>query len=254
MAIIRDEAVVLRRLEYSETSQIIVLFAREHGKIRVIAKGIKRSTKTRFAPGVDLLDIGHATINRRVEGSSNLATMTEWKQTQSLSGLREKLSRLHGAEYAAEVTAQLTEDWDPHDGLFDRLTTCLTELSEADEPLGAVVVYQAALLTAVGSMPVFDVCVRCRRETDLICFSSFEGGMTCRSCEPTLKERRRVLPATLDILRGKETPRSAEGAFALLNYHIAHLMGRSPLLAEKLLSPERHRLLPRGGRTFDRRG
>jgi len=230
-----------------------VLFARDHGKVRVIAKGIKRSTKTRFAPSVDLLDIGHATINRRVERSSNLATMTEWKQTQSLSGLRGKLSRLHGAEYAVEITGQLTEDWDPHEGLFDLLTTCLTELSEADEPLGAVVIYQAALLTTVGSMPVFDVCVRCRRETDLVCFSSFEGGMACRSCESALKERRRVLPATLDVLRGRATPRSAEGAFALLNYHIAHLMGRSPLLADKLLSPERHRLLPRDGRTFDRR-
>ena len=47
-----DQAIVLGRLDYSETSQVHVLFAREHGKVRAIAKGIKRGTKKRFAAAV----------------------------------------------------------------------------------------------------------------------------------------------------------------------------------------------------------
>src|SRR5215510_10576041 len=99
MPLLRDSAVVLGRLDYSETSQILVLFTREQGKVRAIAKGAKRSTKARFAPGIDLLDIGSVVISVRHERAEGLATLTEWKQTRSLSGLREKLERLSAAQY-----------------------------------------------------------------------------------------------------------------------------------------------------------
>ena len=106
MALISDSAVVLTRLDYSETSQVIVLLTRAHGKVRAIAKGIKRGTKKRFAAGIDLLDVGQVVVSSRYERGPGLATVTEWKQTRSLSGLREKLFRIQGAQYVAEITAQ----------------------------------------------------------------------------------------------------------------------------------------------------
>jgi DNA repair protein RecO len=90
MATISDDAVVLARLDYSETSQVIVLFTRSYGKVRAIAKGIKRHTKTRFAVGIDLLDIGHVVVSAHPDRSAALATVTEWNPAASLSGLREK--------------------------------------------------------------------------------------------------------------------------------------------------------------------
>ncbi len=303
MAIIRDQAVVLARFDYSETSQVIVLLTRQHGKVRAIAKGIKRGTRNRFAVGIDLLDIGQVVASSRQERSANLATVTEWKQTHSLSGLREKLFRIHGAEYMAEVTGHLTEDWDPHVELFDALVAALLALCEAPEPLTPVVAYQLRLLESIGSQPGFDTCLRCGRSNDLTHFSSLEGGVICRHCEPGQVEKWAVSPATLAILttmarrsvqrsrvawprlRGhvdRETERapvcgtdfpvgqmtdwkvgptdathetaggarpttagygSLVGPFATLNYHIAHLMGREPLLASKLVPPARRRVV-----------
>ena len=243
MPLIRDTAVVLRRLDYSETSQVIVLFTREHGKVRAIAKGIKRSTKTRFATGIDLLDVGRVLFSSRQERSPTLATMTEWKQARSLSGLREKLFRLHGGQYAAEITGHLTEDWDPHGGLFDALTSTLAELSWALEPLGSVVRYQFDLLESIGSLPRFDACVLCGRVTDLTHFSSFEGGMVCRHCEPVQIEKREVSRATLRLLQSRGRGEALTAPFAVLNYHLAHLMGREPLLASRLVPPSRRRMV-----------
>ena len=54
MTAIKDEAIVLRRLDYSETSQVLAFFTRDHGPRRLIAKGVKRSTKKKFATGIDL--------------------------------------------------------------------------------------------------------------------------------------------------------------------------------------------------------
>jgi len=270
MPVIGDEAVVLGRLDFSETSQILVLFTREHGKVRAIAKGVKRSTRTRFAVGVDLLDIGRVMLSSRHERGEALATLTEWKQTRSLSGLREKLERIHAAQYAAEITMHLTEDWDPHAELFDALTATLARLADAVEALPIVVAFQVALLEQIGSAPRFDACVMCGRESELAHFSSFEGGLICRHCEPGQVEKWAVGEATVALLRRQQesewrrakgrlsigdcrlpetkteanerptenaqsTKRSVVGSFALLNYHIAHLMGREPLLARSLV-------------------
>ena len=191
MASIRDDAVVLARLDYSETSQVVVLFTRQHGKVRAIAKGIKRGTKTRFATAIDLLDLGQIVVSSRQERGAALATVTEWRQTRRLSGLREKLFRIEGAQYAAEVTGRLVEDWDPHVGLFDALVSVLVDLSNASEPLEPTVAYQRALLESVGSMPRFDACALCGRVDDLTHFSSLEGGVICRHCEPGQIEKGR---------------------------------------------------------------
>lgn len=241
MPAIRDDAVVLSRRDYSETSEVIVLLTRDHGKVRAIAKGIRRGTKTRFAAGIDLLEVGQVVLSSRQERTANLATLTEWKQTLSLSGLREKLVRIQGAEYVAEITGHLTEDWDPHVELYDAFISTLVSLSDAADPLGPVVAYQIRLLESIGSIPRFDTCVLCGRDTDLTHFSSLEGGMICRSCEPGQIEKWELSSSTLRALRahrgGQPEPASGSlaGAFGVLNYHIAHLMGRKPMLAARLL-------------------
>ena len=45
MALARDRCVCLRKVEYSETSQILLLFGRTHGRVQLIAKGAHRRTK-----------------------------------------------------------------------------------------------------------------------------------------------------------------------------------------------------------------
>ncbi len=239
MSLIRDQAIVLGRLDYSETSQVIVLFAREHGKVRAIAKGIKRRTKKRFAAGIDLLEIGSVVLSARHERQASLANVTEWKQTRSLSGLREKLFRIQAGQYVAEVTAALTEDWDPHEILFDRFLEALATLADADEPLETTARYQCELLTEIGSWPRFDTCVQCGRTEHLTHFSSFEGGMICRHCEPVQVEKREVGPTTLAFLASRKRPQVWTGSFEVLDYHISHLMGREPKLAASLLPKAR---------------
>jgi len=245
MAEIRDDAVVLGRLDYSETSQVLVLFSREHGKVRAIAKGIKRGTKKRFATGIDLLDVGMVVLHVRHERQEGLASLSEWNQTKSLSGLREKLFRLHGAQYVSEITAQLTEDWDPHPELFDALIEALVSLGDAREPLGDTVRYQASLLTSIGAMPRLDACMSCERSDDLLYFSSFEGGLLCKHCEANHVEKRELSPGLIEslrrVVRGESAGENRVAIFSMLNYHISHSMGREPKLAAHLAPRQRQR-------------
>ncbi len=230
MSLFKDAGVALRRFEYSETSQILVFFTREHGKQRLIAKGIKRGTRQRVAPGIDLLESGEVIWSRKDEAEATLGILTDWRQTDAFTPLRSKLARLYAGQYAAEIVHLLTEDGDPHAVAYDCLVEMLSALCAAEEALGHVVTFQAALLREVGLMPDFGRCVRCdkvypgRGDAYL---SSGEGGLVCRNCEPTVVEKRRVAqPTIVGLTDGNWAAEGQQGAFGVLDYHIECLIGR----------------------------
>ncbi len=230
MPLLKDMAISLRRLDYSETSQVLVLFTREYGQQRVIAKGIKRSTSRRAAVGIDLLELGHVVFSVRPGKEDTLATLTEWRQEDGFPHLRTDLLRLYAAEYAAEVTSQLTEVHDPHARLFDGLLTLLASLAEA-EPMTALVGYLWVLLSEIGLRPELTRCVACGHSVAsdrVLFFSSRQGGAICRDCEPAAIEKRQIMPAVATALAspGPVPARLALPCFDLLDYHLAEIMSR----------------------------
>lgn len=232
MPLINDVAIVLRRLDYSESSQVLALFGRCHGKLRVIAKGVRRSSKKRFNPGLDLLDAGQLAASVRHVGQEALANLTEWKPTSAFFGLRQRLGCWQAAQYTADILATLTEDWDPHPVLYDELYHTLQTLSDMDDVLSTLVGFQRTLLEQTGLLPRLDVCAGCGRtlhSTRNIYFSSFEGGLLCRDCEPARVEKR-LARVPRNVLAGATPANDADiaGLFDLFNYHISHVSGRPP--------------------------
>ncbi len=230
MPLIHDAAIVLRRLDYSESSLVLVLMSRDHGKLRVIAKGARRSTRKRFSPGMDLLEAGDLVCSVRHVGQESLAHVTSWKQTTGFSGLRERLGRLNAAQYAADITSQLTEDWDPHPGLFESLYRTLEDLSDTHYVVPTIVSFQRTLLEQVGVSPRLDVCVGCGCTPDTahhLYFSSHDGGIICRDCEPARIEKRQVRVSSVSLRQARPIADSdVPGMFDLYDYHISHLIGR----------------------------
>lgn len=239
MPVIKDHAVILRRLDFSENSQVLALFTRDHGKVRAIAKGVKRSTKTRFAPAPDLLDVGSAVLSAKSADRERLAILTEWTSTQPLTGLRDEITRLYAAQYAAALTAELTEDWDPHIELFDALVRALTGLAHGEPPMQCVLRFQRTLLDSVGSMPELDRCVGCQNPVASdgpVYLSSFDGGLLCRDCEAPRSEKYLLSRPALASMRGAvDGPVNPFGAISAFDYHLTHLMGRRLPLSGMIL-------------------
>src|SRR5438445_13694827 len=126
MALSHDRCICLRKVEYSETSQILTLFGRGHGIMRVIAKGAHRTTKqgaSKFGGGIDLLDLGQAVFTLDLE--KQLGTLTEWTLQDGHLGLRNNLRAVYLSQYAAELVSLLIEEHDAHPELFDRLEQTL---------------------------------------------------------------------------------------------------------------------------------
>src|SRR4051794_10097133 len=103
MPLAHDRCICLRKVEFSETSQILTLFGRDHGVVKVIAKGAHRTTKagaSKFGGGIDLLDLGQAVFT--VDLEKNMGTLTEWTLAEGHLVLRRNLRAMYLAQYAAE--------------------------------------------------------------------------------------------------------------------------------------------------------
>src|SRR4051812_30731382 len=161
MPLEHDRCICLRKVEYSETSQILPLFARRHGRVQLIAKGAHRRTKagaSKFDGGVDLLDAGDAVFTH--DPGRDLATLTEWGLRDGRLGLRKTLRGMYLGQYAAELVGRLVEEHDPHPDLFDRLDATLAEL-ETNRAEETFLAFQLDLLRQTGYLAELAACASC---------------------------------------------------------------------------------------------
>ncbi len=151
-------ALVLRAIDFSETSVVVTLFTREFGKIRALAKGGRRP-KGPFESALDLLALCRVVFLRK--SSDALDLLTEAKLERRFRPPRGALSNLYGAYYVAELLNELTDEYDPHPDLFDAAEQSLAALSNTDAVAFAVLRFELTALRVLGHLPSLDRCVEC---------------------------------------------------------------------------------------------
>ncbi len=254
MALVRDRGICLRKTEYSETSQILVLMTREHGLLRVIAKGAHRRTKagaSKFDGGADLLDVGDAVFTDNT--AKDLATLCEWGLREGHLELRKSLRGLYLAQYAAELASLLFEEHDPHPPLFDRLAATIPELG-TDRREETFLAFELDLLRESGYLPELNQCVECGRAIaarEPVFFSPASGGIVCKTCEIQTPDRfavdSRLLAIVQNLLRlprvngaAQRLPRltrhQTDPINRMLSLHIEHTLGKKLRLRDYVLS------------------
>jgi DNA repair protein RecO (recombination protein O) len=192
MALVHDPCICLFKTEYSETSQVLCLFSRTHGIVRVLAKGAHRRTKagaSRFDGGVDLLELGDAVFTH--DPQKELAILTEWHLAEGRLGLRQNLRAIYLGLYAAELIEKLIQQHDPHPELFDQFRTLLPQMESARRE-EAFLAFELELLREAGYLPAFSTCVSCGSSAGdwpRAWFSPARGGILCRNCEAAFPDR-----------------------------------------------------------------
>jgi DNA repair protein RecO (recombination protein O) len=229
---VKDQALCIRKHDYSETSQIVTLFGHASGKVRAMAKGCRRS-RGKFSGGFEVLSAG-SMIFIPPHGESALATLTEWELEESFPGLRRNLLALNCAQYAADILADFTEDLDPHPRLYESLYAALKQWQQSPRPDVVLLVFELILLQEAGLCPSWHNCCACGKpllSTPRLYFSSRTGGMLCRECEPAVVEKRFVQLPALQLLQDSQYAASAPipvvgEAHELLSYHERELLGK----------------------------
>lgn len=256
MALLSDRCICLRKTEYSETSQILWLFSRTHGIVRLIAKGAHRRTKagaSKFDGGVDLLDVGDAVFTH--DSARDLGMLTEWNLREGHPQFRRTLRGMYLGLYAAELVGLLIEEHDPHPELFDRLEQSLLELA-APQAEEAFLAFQLDLLRETGYLAELTACVACGMaigDREHCYFSAARSGIVCRRCEGAIPDRMNMDSRLLRLLQGmlrlprsngaarrlpKLTRHQTDPINRLLAEHVEHTLGRRLRLAWYVIGEE----------------
>ncbi len=195
MALYRDEGVVLRTHKLGEADRIVVLFTRGRGKVRAVAKGVRR-TRSKFGSRLEPGSI----VGLQLYEGRNLDIVTQAERVETLDALRTDLDRYGRSAVLLEIIDNATEDGESNPAVYKLLTGALRELDRAGNPL-VVPTFVARFLVLEGVQPLVDACVRCGATTDLVAIQIHEGGVLCRSCpsgEPISEPARLALQLVFD--------------------------------------------------------
>ena len=175
----RDQAVVLRTQKLGEADRIVTMLAKRHGKVRAVAKGVRR-TKSRW--GGRLEPFVHVDV-QNYQGRE-LDVVTQAEIVDPFDAMMNDYERYTAGTAILEAVDRLTEEREPSLRLYLLLVGALRSLDAGEHtpPL----VLDAFLLRALsisGYEPALDACARCGAEGPHRWFA-FETGVVCSNCRP----------------------------------------------------------------------
>lgn len=241
---INDDAVVLRTYKSGEADRVVVLWTRHHGKVRVLAKGVRKTTSRL---GGSLETLAYVTVDL-VKTRGELYVARHVQHREHLATLRSSYSRISAGYAVVEAVDAIPSDEVPDEEIFDLLTRVLLTLDDdAFEPTLVPTSFYFRLLALDGSEPVVEVCVNCGRRGPLVAFDAQIGGTLCDECRQgvTLSNDalvliRRVVGGDLANVLREESPKGAGEVMAIAQEAIEVHFGkrlRAPSSVAPLSAP-----------------
>ena len=238
---LKVDAVVLRHTDWGEADRLLTLFSREQGKLRAIAKGV-RKIQSRKA--------GHLEPFTRVAimlaKGQDLWIVTQAEAIDLYQPIREALQKMGQAAYVVELLDRFTYEEGQNWQLYKLLTETLERLSAGEDDFLPVKYYEMRLLDMMGYRPLLFECAACGEEITARdqYFSADQGGVLCPKCVHRGQSQRQISVEALRYLRHIQRSTYKEAARAnpppairqemdtLQNYYLTYLLER------KLNSPE----------------
>ncbi len=231
MRVEAQRAYVLHHHDYSESSLLVELFTREHGRVGVIAKGARRPRSRQralLAPFQPLL-VGWS-------GKGELGVLTGAEAAGPAWNLQGEA--LYCGFYVNELLLRLVHRHDPHEGLFDAYSACLKSLQEKSSPEAPLRRFEFQLLQELGYGLVLDRDVANNSPIDadtLYCYVPDDGPHPATSGGDTaggVRVHGRTLWA---LTRGEfDEPGVAAELKSLMRALIAHRLDYQPLQSRRV--------------------
>lgn len=232
---IRAEAVVLRHSDWGEADRILSLYTRQMGKVRAIAKGVRKMRSRKS---------GHlepfTKVNLQLARGRDLFIVTQAEAINAYLSLRDDLLRIGYASYIIELLDRFTFDDDENPPLFHLLADTLKRLDQESQPFLVVRYYEVRLLDLLGYRPHLFHCANCETEIKAQAqyFSALQGGVLCPKCGSGAPEARPISMQALKYLRYFQRSSYAQSSHArispeinremeqIMQYYLTYLLER----------------------------
>ena len=194
----RVEAVVISHNEFGEADRLLMLYTREMGKIRTLAKGI-RKTHSRKAGHLEPFTCADVLVAK----GASFWIISQAETVKEYARIKEDLVKTGLAAYALELLERFTLEEEANAALYRLIKDTLERIHEETDPFSAIRHYELRLLEQVGYRPELFHCVQCRKEIQAEdqFFSAQHGGVVCPRCAPLTSQLRPVSMPALKYLR-----------------------------------------------------
>jgi DNA repair protein RecO (recombination protein O) len=234
MALTRCEAVVVRTYPLGDTSRIAVLYSREFGLVRGVAKGA-RGPKSPFGAGLEPLSHVDVVLYRKDGRDLDLLSKVDVRQSWSGGGL----ARVTHAQAVLEFVDRLVWETEHDPALFDLLRAALAGLRAAPEDglASVTLAFQLQAAGLLGYRPVADRCAGCGAPPagrwapargGAVCARCAEGereGAVAAASSEALSGIARALAVPLSGFAPFASPRAGE-MLRLVELHLKHHVPR----------------------------
>jgi DNA repair protein RecO (recombination protein O) len=231
----RVEAVVLRHADWGEADRMLTIFTRELGKLRVVAKGVRRM-RSRKAGHLEPFTRTALMLARGRE----IWIVTQADTLDAYLPLHDDLERTAYAAYVAELLDRFTYEEGENSSLYRLFVEALERVSSLEDPIPAIRYYEVRLLDLLGFRPELFHCVQCGAQIkpEAQFFSPLLGGVVCPRCVFDATGARPVSMEMLKYLRHYQRSAYAEATRvrlpdavrpeleALMQYYLTYLLER----------------------------
>ena len=198
----QTEAIIIKKIKLGEADRILSLYTPHLGKIRVVAKGVRRP-RSKMAGHLELLTHSLVSLAR----GRNLDTVTGSQTINSFLPLKSDLQLTSQALYAVELVDLFTADNDENYPLFQLLLETMHRLCQGNNNELTLRYFELHLLNLVGYRPQLGQCVSCRSplKATTNSFSPSAGGVLCPRCSQNQFYSYSLSVSALKVLRFLQT-------------------------------------------------
>ncbi|MBN2258553.1 MAG: DNA repair protein RecO [Anaerolineaceae bacterium] len=234
-------AIILKHMDYGEADRIVTIFSVERGKLRAIARGVR---KIRSRKAGHLEPFMHARLF--LSQGREWPIITQAQTTDSFDGLRNDLVKIGHASYVVELLERFSSEDGDNPALFHLLLETLNRLEDSEDLFQPTQYFELHMLDLQGFKPELIKCVRCSgviQPADQF-FSAELGGILCPKCGPLVSLSQSVSLEALKYLRHYQRSTYTEAKRAIINDKTRDEMGRLSryyitfLLERRLNSPD----------------
>ena len=169
--------IVLSDTNYSESSKILNVLTKEHGKIGIISKGC-RNLKSSLRSVSSKLTYGYFNIYYKQEGLSVLISVDI---INDFSNIKQDLFKIGYATFLSDLTNQVLKETSSNE-IFDLFINGLIKINDDFDPMIITNIIELKYLNYLRVMPILDCCSVCGSNKKIVTVSSFSGGYLCVNC------------------------------------------------------------------------
>jgi len=192
------EAVIISHKDFSEADRLVNLFSLEGGKIRALAKGVR---KIRSRKSAYLEPFMHSKVV--LARGKTFWIITQADAIHNNLTIRDSLLKTGQAAYVMELADRLSIEEEPAPAVFRLLVNTLNRINEGENAFNTLRFFELRLLDLAGFRPDLTNCVGCGKKITAQdqYFSTVQGGVLCPSCGELPNHARKVSMNALRFLR-----------------------------------------------------